>query len=158
MLCTTFSRRLTLNKRDTAGQEEYEAIRIRSYPDTDFFILVFSVESRASFDNLGNKWFPEVRKHCPTAQIIVVGAKSDLREDDGVVAEVASLGNPMLSKEEYEDLALKWGAKKYIECSALANENLNLIFDEILMLRRSLEQEESKREDINKRKSNCLIS
>ncbi len=37
---------------DTAGQEEYERLRPLSYPQTDVFLCVFSVVSRASFSNI----------------------------------------------------------------------------------------------------------
>lgn len=36
---------------DTAGQEEYNKLRPLSYPNTDIFIIVFSVISPESFEN-----------------------------------------------------------------------------------------------------------
>jgi len=47
--------------RDTAGQEEYSRLRALSYPETDVFLLCFSVVSPASFDNIKTKWYPEIR-------------------------------------------------------------------------------------------------
>jgi len=115
---------------DTAGQEEYESLRLLSYPNTDCFLIVFSVDSTLSFENIGKKWFKEVREHQPTTPCIVVGAKSDLRDDDGVLAELKSLGRTMLSKEEYEARSKEWGAVAYMECSAASQINLNEVLDE----------------------------
>lgn len=51
----------TLGLFDTAGQEDYDRLRPLSYPQTDVFLVCFSVTSPASFENVREKWFPEVR-------------------------------------------------------------------------------------------------
>jgi len=58
---------------DTAGQEEYERLRILSYPNTDVFLVCYSVNNRTSFSNLITKWIPELRHHCPEAPIVLAG-------------------------------------------------------------------------------------
>ena len=55
----------TLGLFDTAGQEDYDRLRPLSYPQTDVFLVCFSVTSPASFENVKEKWFPEVHHHCP---------------------------------------------------------------------------------------------
>jgi len=70
---------------DTAGQEEYARLRALSYPETDVFLLCFSVVSPSSFDNIKSKWYPEVSHHCPEAKIMLVGTKIDLREDKATI-------------------------------------------------------------------------
>ncbi|KAI5627363.1 ras-related C3 botulinum toxin substrate 1 [Silurus asotus] len=70
---------------DTAGQEEYDRLRPFSYPQTDVFLICFSLVSPASFENVNVKWHPEVRHHCPNTPIILVGTKIDLREDKDTV-------------------------------------------------------------------------
>lgn len=52
----------TLGLFDTAGQEDYDRLRPLSYPQTDVFLVCFSVTSPASFENVKEKWFPEVRR------------------------------------------------------------------------------------------------
>jgi Ras-related C3 botulinum toxin substrate 1 len=64
-----------------AGQEEYSRLRALSYPETDVFLLCFSVISPSSFDNIKTKWHPEVSHHCPEAKTLLVGTKIDLRDD-----------------------------------------------------------------------------
>ena len=55
----------TLGLFDTAGQEDYDRLRPLSYPQTDVFLVCFSVTSPASFENVKEKWFPEVRSPLP---------------------------------------------------------------------------------------------
>uniref|UniRef100_A0A914KVS1 Ras-related C3 botulinum toxin substrate 1 n=1 Tax=Meloidogyne incognita TaxID=6306 RepID=A0A914KVS1_MELIC len=59
---------------DTAGQEDYDRLRPLSYPQTDVFILCFSVVSPVSFDNVITKWIPEIRQYCTESiPIVLVG-------------------------------------------------------------------------------------
>jgi GTPase SAR1 family protein len=37
---------------DTAGQEEYKRLRALSYPDTDVFLICFSVVNPSSYENV----------------------------------------------------------------------------------------------------------
>ena len=66
---------------DTAGQEDYDRLRPLSYPQTDVFLVCFSVTSPASFENVREKWFPEVHHHCPGVLCLIVGTQVDLRDD-----------------------------------------------------------------------------
>lgn len=58
---------------DTAGQEDYDRLRPLSYPQTDVFLICFSVTSPSSFENVTSKWYPEIKHHCPDAPMILVG-------------------------------------------------------------------------------------
>ncbi|KAI0223524.1 Ras-related C3 botulinum toxin substrate 1 [Lamellibrachia satsuma] len=109
---------------DTAGQEDYDRLRPLSYPQTDVFLICFSVISPTSFGNVRAKWFPEVLHHCPDTPIILVGTKLDLREDKETV-EI--LKEKLLSPITYPQglaMAKEIGAVKYLECSALAQKGL----------------------------------
>jgi GTPase SAR1 family protein len=71
---------------DTAGQEDYDRLRPLSYPQTDVFLVCFSVVAPASYDNVKTKWHPEVSHHCPNTPTILVGLKMDLRDDAATIA------------------------------------------------------------------------
>lgn len=45
----------TLGLFDTAGQEDYDRLRPLSYPQTDVFLVCFSVVAPASFENVREK-------------------------------------------------------------------------------------------------------
>jgi len=115
---------------DTAGQEEYSRLRALSYPETDVFLLCFSVVSPTSFDNIKTKWFPEVDHHCPEANKILVGTKIDLRNDEKTLKELNGEKPP--TPEQGENMAKEIGAKAYLECSAYTQEGLKRVFEEAI--------------------------
>ncbi|CAN0429251.1 unnamed protein product, partial [Phaeothamnion confervicola] len=66
---------------DTAGQEDYDRLRPLSYPQTDVFLVCFSVVDPTSFHNVKLKWIPELQHHAAGVLFILVGTKLDLRVD-----------------------------------------------------------------------------
>lgn len=121
----------TLGLFDTAGQEDYDRLRPLSYPQTDVFLVCFSVTSPASFENVREKWFPEVHHHCPGVPCLIVGTQVDLREDQGVKDKLAKQKMQPVKKEDGERMAKELGAVKYVECSALTQYKLKDVFDEV---------------------------
>ena len=115
---------------DTAGQEEYSRLRALSYPETDVFLLCFSVVSPSSFENIRTKWNPEVSHHCPEAKLMLVGTKIDLREDKETLDKLKKEKLP--THEDGVKLAGTIGAKMYLECSALTQEGLKRVFEEAI--------------------------
>ena len=113
---------------DTAGQEDYDRLRPLSYPQTDVFLVCFSIISKSSYENVQTKWVPEIKHHCPEAPFIIVGTKTDLRNDENVLAKVGET----IKESDGQSLANKVGARKYVECSALTQENLKTVFDEAI--------------------------
>jgi len=114
---------------DTAGQEDYDRLRPLSYPQTDVFLICFSIISPHSFDNVKSKWFPEIQHHAPGVPIILVGTKSDLRGDEAMLASLAAKGLRVISREEAAARQKEIGAVSYMECSALTQEGLKDVFD-----------------------------
>ena len=70
---------MTLSLWDTAGQEGFDQIRKLCYENTNCFVVCFSVTDTISFNNVRNKWIGELRANQPTAKILLVGTKADLR-------------------------------------------------------------------------------
>ncbi|XP_011384386.1 rho-related GTP-binding protein RhoU, partial [Pteropus vampyrus] len=114
---------------DTAGQDEFDRLRPLCYTNADVFLLCFSVVSPSSFQNVGEKWVPEIRCHCPRAPIILVGTQSDLREDVKVLIELDKGKEKPVPEEAAQLCAQEVKAACYIECSALTQKNLKEVFD-----------------------------
>lgn len=83
-------RPVSLGLWDTAGQEDYDRLRPLSYPQTDVFLICFSLVSPPSFENVTGKWVPEILHHAPNIPILLVGTKLDLREDPETLDKLRS--------------------------------------------------------------------
>jgi len=117
---------------DTAGQEDYDRLRPLSYPQTDVFLVCFSVISSSSFENVKTKWVPEIQHHAPNVPILLVGTKSDLRKDDNTIKQLQSRQQSMVTIESAQRMAKEIGAVNFLECSALTQEGLKQVFDEAI--------------------------
>lgn len=114
---------------DTAGQEEYDRLRALSYPDANVILLCFAVDSPASLDNVYDKWIPEVAHHCPGVPIIIVGLKTDLREDEPTIDRLQSRAQRPLNYEDGLQASRFPNVVRYVECSARTGEGLRDVFD-----------------------------
>merc|ERR1711910_276469 len=117
----------TLGLFDTAGQEDYDRLRPLSYPQTDVFLVCYSVVSPSSFENVKEKWVPEITHHCQRTPFLLVGTQIDLRDDAATI----------------DKLAKGLRAVKYVECSALTQKGLKNVFDEAILA--ALEPPEQKK-------------
>jgi len=135
---------------DTAGQEDYDRLRPLSYPQTDVFLLCFSVVNPSSFDNVTVKWHREISHHCPNVPIILVGTKIDLREEKEVQDQLKSKDQSVITTEKGIDKAHEIGAKKYLECSAKTQKGLKIVFEEAVRALNSANAKE-------KKSSSCVL-
>jgi Ras-related C3 botulinum toxin substrate 1 len=117
---------------DTAGQEDYDRLRPLSYPQTDVFLIAFSIISPHSFENIKSKWWPEIQHHAPGVPILLVGTKADLRNDQSMISQLQAKGLHVISQEEALRMTKDIGAVNYLECSALTQEGLKNVFDEAI--------------------------
>ena len=113
---------IQLNLWDTAGQPDYDRLRPMAFPQTEVFVIFYSVDSKASMQNVRCKWVPEITRYCPTTPFILVALKIDLRGDN----------KETIPRSEGVALAKSIGAAKYIECSALTGEGVNDVFDQVI--------------------------
>jgi Ras-related C3 botulinum toxin substrate 1 len=98
---------ISLGLWDTAGQEDYDRLRPLSYPQTDVFLICFSLVSPPSYENVRTKaslfifkpmtrrldflllqWYPEIAHHAPSTSVVLVGTKLDLREDPATIEKL----------------------------------------------------------------------
>ncbi|KAL9653124.1 hypothetical protein ABK040_006341 [Willaertia magna] len=104
---------------DTAGQDDYDRLRPLSYPDTDLFIICYSINSVDSFKNVLNKWVLEIHNHIENPDYILIGCKTDLRNDkDTLQTCFYKNKEKLLSEDDGIMLAKKIKAVTYLECSS----------------------------------------
>jgi small GTP-binding protein len=116
---------------DTAGQEDYKKLRPLSYPSTDVFLLCFSLVSPTSLENIENMWIPEIKEFCPDKPFVLVGLKSDLRDEfESNGAELRAKCMEPIPSSKGQEISKKIKACTYIECSALKSKNLAEVFDQ----------------------------
>ena len=113
---------------DTAGQEEYARTRPITYPNTNVFLICFSLVSPTSLENIETRWINEVKTSVPDAEIILVGLKKDLRDNFNADENKDPNIRP-ISTEKGLEVAFKIDAREYLECSAKTKENLDAIFE-----------------------------
>jgi len=117
---------------DTAGQEDYDRLRPLSYPQTDVFLICFSIISPQSYENVKSKWWPELQQHAPGVPILLCGTKGDLRNDQNMITTLSQKGLKMVTEDEAKNRAREIQALAYYECSALTQEGLKNVFDECI--------------------------
>jgi len=131
---TVADKPITFQLIDTAGQEQFNVIRRLSYHQSNIFLVCFNLIDPVSFQNVKERWIPELKEHAPKVPFLLVGLKSDGRN----LSKAKSI-----KTEEGENLARKIGAKCYVECSACTQKNVKNVFDTAIMT--VLESRERKR-------------
>jgi len=103
---------------DTAGQEEYSALRDNYMRTGQGFLVVFAVNSRGSFAEIPGfvKHIHEV-KDLDEVPLVVIGSKCDLRPD--------------VPQRVINDFCTK-NQTPFIPCSAKANINVETVFIEVV--------------------------
>jgi len=139
---------------DTAGSDDYNQLRPLSYPGTDVFIICFNLVDMETYNNVKQKWHPEISHHNPKTPYILVGTKLDLRDNHEVVDGLKSHNSEPISSEQGEKLCKEIGASKYLECSALSQKNLPQVFEEAV---KTVFYDQVKAGKQKKTKENCLL-
>ncbi|GBP11599.1 Ras-like protein 2 [Eumeta japonica] len=115
---------------DTAGQEEFSAMREQYMRSGEGFLLVFSVADHSSFDELYKFHRQILRvKDRDEFPMLLVGNKADLEHQRVVSLEQAQALSRQLKVP-------------YIECSAKARMNVDQAFHELVRLVRRFQESE----------------
>jgi len=126
-------RSINLGLWDTAGQDDFEHMRPISYIAADIFLLFFAIDNPTSFHNVKHKWFPEVKKHGSEVPLILVGTKSDIRENEKLIEDLRSKNTELIPWKQGRKLAKELGCCSYIECSAVTNKGFEDIFGQTIL-------------------------
>eukprot|EP00057_Strongylocentrotus_purpuratus_P018389 XP_011672863.1 PREDICTED: ras-like GTP-binding protein rhoA [Strongylocentrotus purpuratus] len=138
---------------DTPSQELYGRLRTAfAYPKTDVVLLCFSFDQPDSFEDISEKWIPEVKKYLPKAPIILVGNKKDLQNDKDTIQELLKENQEPVKTEDAQVLAKKIGAIPYLECSAKENKGITEVFETVALA--GIKQDEKKKK---KKSSKCTL-
>eukprot|EP01118_Nematostelium_gracile_P017141 TRINITY_DN7236_c0_g2_i1.p1 TRINITY_DN7236_c0_g2~~TRINITY_DN7236_c0_g2_i1.p1 ORF type:complete len:193 (-),score=57.25 TRINITY_DN7236_c0_g2_i1:18-596(-) len=135
---------------DTAGQEEYIAMRDQYIQKGEGFVLVFSLIQKESFDAIGPLYQNVLRvKDEESSPVVLVGNKCDLTKERKV------------TKEDAESLANRIGCP-YIETSAKTRYNIEdaflLLVKEVKKKAAIKSQQKPAENNSNQRKKKfCLI-
>jgi Ras-related protein Ral-A len=127
---------------DTAGQEEYAAIRDNYYRSGEGFLCVFSICEHESFVNTQD--FREQISRVlddDSVPFILVGNKADL-----------AISYRKVSKEEANAKAIEWGCP-YIETSAKTRQNVDEVYTELM---RKIRTRKASQENPRPARSRCV--
>eukprot|EP00053_Salpingoeca_punica_P023581 m.10813 g.10813 ORF g.10813 m.10813 type:complete len:194 (-) comp5315_c1_seq1:146-727(-) len=129
---------------DTAGQEEYSAMREQYMRTGEGFLLVYSIIERGSFEEIQGFYQQILRvKDRDTFPMILIGNKADLE------------GERQVSNQEGKDTA-KTLNLAYVETSAKQRVNVDLAFHELVRIIRKYSKENNQKE-VKKKKGGCSI-
>lgn len=119
-----------LNLWDTAGRAEYDRLRPLCYNQVNVIIICFSIASPSSYENVKHKWHPEVKHLCPNVPILLLGTKSDLRDDQEVLEKLREQNQTTVTQQQGTTMARQIKAVKYLECASINQDGLDEVFDE----------------------------
>lgn len=115
---------------DTHSGEDYKKLRPLSYPNTDVFIIVFSLVNPKSLENVEKIWVPEIKEYCPNAAFILAGSDKELRDEfQQHQEEYKAKGWEPISQEEGMEMMRKVNANDYVEFSAAKEYHLKEVFE-----------------------------
>ena len=114
-------KKISLDIWDTAGQEKFRALTRIFYKNAKAVVLVYNITNKATFEEVKNYWYEQVKQNCDSNVIIAIAAnKSDLYEKRQV------------EDEEGENFAKSIGAF-FSATSAKNDSGITNLFENIAM-------------------------
>lgn len=115
-------------------QENYRSLREVFAAKSDIFLVCFSVTDPQTLENVKSNWLPEIRKLTPGAPFILVGTKTDLRNNTEIKEALKARGAQAVTMLQGIKLAKRLGAKEYVECSAADMIGVREVFSAVAMV------------------------
>ena len=148
-------RKYSMNIWDTTGQEKYRSITNLFINGSNIVILVYSIDSKSSFESL-DFWYNSVKEKLERQNFLlsVVGNKGDLTE------------NEQVSEEEAKKFAAEINAKFYLVSAKEDPNGIHNLFDSLMdefidnskLYTNDTDSINISYESKNKKKSNCLCN
>ncbi|KAL6044615.1 Ras- C3 botulinum toxin substrate 3 [Balamuthia mandrillaris] len=117
---------------DTAGQDDFQAMRPMSYNNADIFLVFFAIDNPVSFQNVKEKWMDEINKTDPHTPRLLVGTKCDCRDDPERLEALRAKGIEPISWKQGKKMAKDCGCVSYIECSAIKKKGFRDVFGQTI--------------------------
>merc|ERR1711943_66913 len=106
---------------DTAGTEQFTAMRDLYMKNGQGFVLVYSIIAQSTFNDLLDLREQILRvKDCDMVPMVLVGNKCDLQDQR------------VITQEQGEGLARKFGGCTFLEASAKTKVNVDQIFHDLI--------------------------
>ena len=135
----------------------YDRIRPLSYPDTDVFLVTYSTVNPDSFSNVQTKWINEIKYHNPHTPFVLVGTKKDLRTNEDFLRCLEEREMKPVTTQEGMNLAKETGAFAFMESSALTQEGVKEVFEQVIKAYMHEEVVENQRINDKTKKKTCNI-
>ena len=124
---------------EVPGRKDLARLRRCAYHKMDVVLLCYSADSPSSLKTLKEELLPELKEYAPKVPYILVGTKTDVREEricqlefardstDGTV-HTEDLRDMVTSRQGVE-AAEGMGAQTFLECSALYRDGTREVFE-----------------------------
>ena len=131
---------------DTPGRHDYSGLRKCAYHKADLVIICFALDCPKSLEDVREFWVPEIKKLAKNVPYMLVGTRSDAREERIMAAvdecSCSALGNPANCVCSSETVAMQQGqqvceeieALDYLECSARYRDGTRRVFERATLL------------------------
>ncbi|KAJ3445269.1 hypothetical protein M0812_11139 [Anaeramoeba flamelloides] len=117
---------------DSCSDKYFNRHRPLWYPQTDVFLICFSLIDHSSLKNADTFWLKEIKEYEPDTPFFLIGTKQDLRDDETTLQKLHEKGESPITYEQGMQAANEMGADRYLECSSLKQNNLKQVFHEAI--------------------------
>lgn len=142
---------------DTPGRHDYARLRKCAYRKADLVMICCPLDRPDSLSAVEHHWVPEVRSMAKKVPYMIVGTRSDIRED--ILAAAAADGDSstgsVVSSEQGRELSQRLGAQGYLECSAKYRDGTRKVFEQGTLS--ALRKHRKKRKLTSNTQDTCII-
>ena len=113
-------------------QEDYATLRPQGYHSIDVIVLLHSVGTSTSYVNIKQNWILEVKRHMPKIPIVLVGNKSELKNNSSHLKQLSKIKQQPITTAMGEKLACEIYAAVYVESSCVDGPEVENVFEEAM--------------------------